>query len=425
MEKSGDLKPAMPDDALQALLRSVVESAFTPNWLNNKVGTNKVQLVWQRKDHLANIEIQALGSCIQVMNRVNSDWVRGCVKEARSGDYGKLYEVVCAAMFAAGRIELFPAPRKQKAYDVTLAVPGNRLRLLLSIKHHDMTIWEQEFRAECRKLRAVAREMLCRNDMSAQIAFVAQHKYLRAENWKAMQEFIRKGEFCTNYDKNSGMVNAIAPLKFGPDGMPLSQSPLSDVLIVLSQASVNDQKNFLEKFDKAGEGFMRAGIGFTPEAPRVVFMRVHPTALVRQIEGHAIRRLNSNEEIGLDGAILYQPAYLRRYDGSSIIGHHLRMVDSPRLKLSQLPFQLEVPFGEEQKGAPKNAIVLAGRQHIVEDHYFFQEGDLYSDLPPLVNGKAETNLRSFAAGILPHLVLPGGVILDVMAYPREEELLLV
>lgn len=417
----------MPNSSECKKLRQVVEDAFSKQWLEQENGQSKLQLVWNRKDLLATLEIINLGQCLSTLQKIDANWVKGVVDETLKGDYGKLFEITCASMFKSGGADVDLMPPNHEGYDAKVSLKGYNLTLLLSIKNHDMSRREEDFRKECKRLREIAQSAFQQINNSGEVIVIAKGIWLQKDHFEWIEQSIRTAQFGIplRFEQDGLSIDLIKiPLIY--DGLPVAPSPLSDIFRIIGGFSANEQTNICSKIDEASLGFQKQNINFDPKFIRCAFVSIHPTADLNRLVTYTKQRLDTDESnpLWLDKVYLYQPAVIRTKNETKII-HHFRVVNSKRLT-EDLPLNLNLPFGLlSQDGRARIQIKTPLGNFFLDDHYVFQEGDIFCKTAQTSVDKIELTLRTPAPGILIHAVLPNGEVINAEIFPPDDELQII
>jgi hypothetical protein len=102
------------------------------------------------------------------------------------------------------------------------------------------------------------------------------------------------------------------------------------------------------------------------------------------------------------------------------------MIDSKDFSLSTLPMRLSLPIGKVYSSYAYNILNIGGKSRKLDQHYFYQSGDLYlNGTPPRGSSSVKCTIGSPAPGVRTHLVLPDGSIKSPCGVADEEELLVI
>lgn len=427
-------RPAMPSPAEQKRHRKAVADAFGESWLNDSSGKNPLQKLWTRNDHLANVEIQTIGLAFVNLARHHEQWLKGVAKEAKSGDgdKGKLFESVCLSMFEGVKgIKVIPASKGKQGYDAQVEVIAQNISFLLSIKNHDISRSELDFRHECRKLKDLQQRILTSLGISAQTLVTANDRYLLPSDWMRIANCLRNNIFGVpaHFELENGIYVDIMPLQRDPINQPLSTKVVSATMQIGARYSPKEQENFEQKIEDASRKFEKLAMAGS-KTPRVGFIRLHSTAIFPRMVGYATQRMEAeNLPFHLDALMLYQSTPIRDnkmnpYANSEVL-HHIQTIDSKGFSLSKLSIPLSLPIGKVYSSYAYNMLYIAGKPFKLDQHYFYQAGDLYVDGVLPVASSVTCTVGSPVAGIRTHVVLADGSIMSPLGIADEEEFLVI
>ncbi len=426
-------RASMPSAKLQKQYRVAVMKAFGAEWLSAPAGLNVVQQLWQRSDHLASVEILTLGHALVNLRRKHSTWLAGVVKEAKCGDRGKLFEAICLSMFESGNGTIVsPASANEPGFDAKITVRGQHPTFLLSIKNHDLSSKEKDFRTECRALRTLHRTVATKLGCSFQTFITANDHYLLSSDWRRIEQCFVSESFNVNshFVLENNVCVDVMPLHSDAINQGLSSEFISDILIVSGKYSPNEQKGFVDKIEEASLKFSKIAGSTEQVIPRVAFIRLHATANFPRMVEYARQRMTDGDlPFHLNGLWLYQSAPIRDsstdpYANTEIL-HHICPINSSKFSLTSYRGKLCVPIGKVFTSYAYNALNVNGRVFKMTEHYLFQSGDLYIDhgLTPNRPNNVVT-VGSPASGIRTHLVLPDHTI-AITDTAAEEDFLVI
>ena len=411
------------------LALATVEQSFGLDWLSSTDGTHKLQRLWQRSDSLATIELVTLGDAIALVRAIDAMWVAGRIGDIKSNhaiSHGHLFEILGIAMLARAGMQVRPTRGNLPGVDALVSF-GDEFEVRVSMKNHDLSEHERFFRERSLKTRTAVHKTLQKKGSSAQIVVDAL-ECLTEPDWVRVQNFIDtipsiishpyKNEVI--HKKVSVGVSKLAPIA----GIPkFAEMNFSDTFIAVSSHHKNEQKNFLDKVYKATAN-LRKHTKRSERAANVVFMRLHPTASITDLETYGRELLSDDtHDPGVDAILLYQPSVTRR-DGLSSVTHHLRFICSSRYPAAGHQIKLAALIGLASSEASRNELHSSnGAKLVLDGKYVFQRGDHYY-LAQATGEGYTANITSTAPGILAHAVFtqphPGCIIKG--RFPPDEEL---
>lgn len=408
---------------------TMVEESFGLDWLAASNGTHKLQRLWQRSDSLATIELITLGDAIALVKAIDSAWVTDRITDIKTSNatsHGHLFEVLGIAMLARAGMQVRPTRGNLPGVDALVSF-ADGFEVRLSMKNHDISDHERFFRERSLKTRMSVQKSLREKGSSAQVLIDAL-ECLTEPDWARVENFISaiptvtsqpyKGEAIPK--KVAVGISTLAPQA---GAQALAATHFSDTFIAISPHHKNEQKNFLDKVYKATVN-LRKHATRSEHTANAVFMRLHPTASLNDIETYARELLNDNEsDPGVDAVLLYQPSVTRR-DGQSFVTHHFRFITSSRYLTPGHQFNLAALIGLVSSESSHNELHSSnGSKLVLDGKYMYQSGDHYYLAQETADGFS-ANLAAIAPGILTHAVFtqppPGCVIKG--RFPPDEEL---
>lgn len=416
-----------PEQSTRSL--STVEQSFGLDWLAASNGTHKLQRLWQRSDSLATIELITLGDAIALVKAIDPVWMTDRIKDIKTSNatsHGHLFEVLGIAMLARTGMQVRPTRGNLPGVDALVSF-ADGFEVRLSMKNHDISDHERFFRERSLKTRMAVQESLQRKSSSAQV-LIESLEFLTEPDWVTVEKFISTVPAITSRPYKGEAIPkkvaiGISTLAPQAGAQALAATHFSDTFIAISPHHKNEQKNFLDKVYKATAN-LRKHATRSEHTSNVVFMRLHPTASLNDIETYARELLSDNEaDPGVDAIFLYQPSVTRRDDLSSVT-HHIRFVSSSRYLTAGHQFKLAALIGLVSSESSYNELRSSnGSKLVLGGKYMYQSGDHYYLAQATADGFS-ANLTAIAPGILVHAVFtqppPGFVIKG--RFPPDEEL---
>jgi hypothetical protein len=391
-------------------LQTIVDS-FGQDWLADKAGRKRVQLVWNRWDPNATIELLTLGQAIKKMSQIDSAWVKQRIKAIQESDaHGDLFELRCCALFASGGMDIRPAKENQPGFDATVILPSKK-KLFVSMKNHDISRNEIDFRDQSKTLRELARELVSQNASSSKIMIMGD-RLLKSSDWQSLAESIRE-QAANKIEKPIGVVVSEGVLLMMDRLPPMTElgefadDRFSDVFVCACKEFKDEQNRFKQFIDDARFN-MRDKIQQEPDSAYVVFMRLHPTASLNDMEQYAREQLDQNPEPGCDGFIFYQPAFTRDRNMRTTLVHHIKIVAAKPLTFGKDKIKLETIIGLISQSAPRYELHINNSKIDIKNHYIYQASDQYYKprwVPDGDKHKIELECKNMAAGMFAHRVI--------------------
>lgn len=418
-------------DVAKAAIEAV-ERLFNKHWLEAAEGKHRLQMLWKRLDGLATSELYCLGRAIVLLSGSNSEWLAKTAKTIRgdtSGNNpGRITEILTCAFLSVPGGTLTPAPDAQPGFDA-VATLGSGVKHFISIKSHDVSKAEKEFRQRCRRIRRAFRERLAHDRQSMALNIVSTQEF-DEKTADSVFAFIRSGKAIPgSYQLNDGAVRIILTQTLSSYG-ELSGYHISDQVLVVAPQGLAEQQRFLGNIRKAALN-MKQNISGPADSKNILMMRLHSSADIAWLSQAAESLLNEEEAPGVDMIALFQPSVVRKNDNSLIL-HTVSMRLNHRIieDMNGSPlYHYEFPVGQVTDRPSRLNLQGEFKEPIgVPDHmYMFQEGDVFVLGRNDGSGGQMLESSNPAPGIHVHGVL---TMLDqVMSvagrFPRNEDLMIL
>ncbi|WP_184505576.1 hypothetical protein [Rhodanobacter sp. ANJX3] len=396
--------PALAASAFQA-----VEDTFGVIWLSQPNGNARLQKIWRRFDHLANLELYTLGAAILLLREDGHDaWLKDKVRTIRKSptSHGLVTEIIVYPTVGLGSQRLIPAPPKTPAYDFSASSSEGDI-YYLSVKNHDITDEAKAFARQSAHLRKLWRERLAR-----------ERKNLALYLWSDLPMSPDDFELALLHIKSERSTVVGEPISLKPslylkvasltDPVTLAPTETSDTVSVVAPASPREQDRFQRNLRAAADKFRP--LGRSAGIWNLLFMRVHVLADIDYLRTLAEQTLSRSDAL-VDGIIFHQPAYVRDSANASLLNHAFRVVFSPGYITSRkpaIPFRFTPPVGSCSFSAATIEVTADGAHActLPPNTYIFQQGDIFRAYPQS-SWNSPMSLASPASGIREHIVLPG------------------
>lgn len=404
-----------------------VATTFNEIWLEQKPPRlHRLQAVWQRPDFLSTLELLVLGRAIAAIRRTDPGWVAGQAKAIRKSDggsHGPLFEILICGMLAGGGSRVTPMPKKTPGFDAEIGTDSGLLRV--SIKNHDISSHEAEFRSRCALLHSTFKRTRVETGLPTRMRVQATEP-MEQRDFDAIRQALAAAGTGEPVEVVPGRVS-IRIDKVSPDpARPFALDQRSHQLTVLSPQHPNEQRKFSSRVMDACRNMKqhcRPKVG----TANVVLMRLHATAQLDQVRDVARAQVNDPES-GVDAIYFYQPS-ITRSNGLSHLTHHFCAEGSPRFRASNQRPQFNVFHGNESSEPHRLELQSpdTGQSLDLTGNYFYQVGEIFYEAQPDAQGRLGGPLRSPAHGVHEHIVasVQGGRITLAGLFPQHEELLLL
>lgn len=389
----------------QAAIDAVAQ-VFNIDWLEKNEG-HRLQTLWQREDRLATVELFVLGSALLDLQARYPDWLRLTAKKIRKdkSGHGFLTEIIAYGQLDPIAGILKPAEVGCPGYDFSVEF-GNGMTDFISVKNHDVSSFEEEFRSHARRLRAAWIERLKRERANLSLQVVGLQPLLREDFDLAIAHISDRLDLGA---RGAVQVSPSVHLAIRPLHIPLNQLSLghtSDLIVITAPAPDAEQIRFRKNIISAASK-MKKHTRQHRASCNVIYMRVHVNADLDYLVSVAENLLNE-DGIGFDLIVFYQPAYVRDDKGASLLNNSFRMAVGPKFlqTLGERPrYAFHLPIGSVSFSSAPVRFVQDGElsSHLPPNSYIFQQGDIY--VLAANEGHSQTiNICSPAPGIREHAI---------------------
>jgi hypothetical protein len=409
-----------------------VGAAFDLAWLEVKGGGHRMQRLWQRTDSIASIELVTLGDSIRLAGALDPEWVKGrvkAIKDKSDNCHGTVFEILTVAGYLRAGMPVHPTQGNAPGIDAVLRFEDG-WQVRLSIKNHDISTNEKFFRDEASKTRSLVLRTIGARELALQVLVNAK-EVLTLSDWNKVRETLGEWgpvhQLRRQQDVARGKAS-IGVLRMGPhEGFEaFSSNYRSDSFIAFSAQHKNEQKRFLDGVDKAAAN-LRSHAQREPKTLNAIVMRVHPSASLELMLGHAETLLRDDPDCGFSAIILHQAAVSRDTQGNSSVTHQARLAKTPEWDALGHPLAFAHLFGTFTTQPTRiqlrsNLGVIAD----IQDRYFYQAGDHYYLATKTADGW-EGNIKAIGPGIRTHLhfLEPAPGMLISGNLPADDELVFI
>lgn len=406
--------------------KDILESSFPHHKVSKLAHGHRLRQLWTREDWLAALELLTLAHGIKSMSAVDQRWTKKHISKIVGNDanelIGSTFELHCATMLLDAGLKPKPGRDNSPGYDLELTYSDD-YRIFLSLKNHDVSTFEADFRKSCQQFRKKIRDIFEPR---------GEHPFVMVEatrlpsdaDWAALEKYLAgvselNDEFILAQPCD-GIALGYNRLRPRP-GTTFAAKPISSQLIVKSKFHKNEQNNFVSKLEKAAHN-MRDKLGRQDNATNIVCMRVNPTASVKYLEQFAKEFVDSGDH-GIDGVILYQPSVVRNPDNTSVVSHYTKRIGSSRWDESKHKILFR-PFIGVPGNNPSRLMMQGDGKPLMDniESYFFQDGDHYQQFELKIGTQTINNP---APGIRTHLAPGDGSALSGKSFAEQEDLLIL
>jgi hypothetical protein len=371
-------RPAFMTQEEFSTYRALVAALFNPIWLGQSA-PHRLRTIWRRTDKLANVEIASLGFFIKQLQPEHRKWLADTARAIRDhsqNSHGPIFEIVTIGSLAARGMNVRPMKKSYPGYDAEVSVrDGYTLRV--SIKNHDISTHEEQFRFESARLANIVRRRVLASGGGWQ-AVIRSRTHLDTHAFEEIGGILRRSPI------RSG---EIAPQLFPRIGASIQMRKMLNAKFLHGSYTCNvscmqtayeqgrfqrEINNAIKKFDEHSP----RGLGHS----NVIFMRVHGSADVEGVSRYA-REAIARPDCSVDAILLYQAVVGYKHTVQGITYYTCEVV-SPRYKGPSLKFPLQFLSGTLVT-APlgRGLVIVSGKEAFPVDditgQYSYQRGQLH------------------------------------------------
>jgi hypothetical protein len=373
---------------LNAKLDTLVRH-FGIGWLTAG-GSNPLQKLWASKHALATNELLNLGDAIEGLETVDNSWLDRQVGKIKNGDQGNragaIFELLALNMFLSSGNSVRPSRSNSPGFDGVVDLPDSS-SLLVSIKNHGTTSYEQDFRRHAKDLDDHFARWLKRHSLSAELRIFCSDN-ISSTGWASLKKDIQHildGQLDgTAKDVNISGQWTIILKNIDSEYAPLSTRNVSSVFFICAKEHKNEQVKFIEDLRKDCSNLVKHTGDASDDALRVLFVRLGGSAPTQQCSEWARDYFVQfpHEKVGI--IVLYQAAVVNSKEQTSL-SHYILPIEGPQFadwshptgkSARRLP-DLSVLVGVNIAEASKKVIQTDSGQIPLEGMYTYQRGDIY------------------------------------------------
>jgi hypothetical protein len=321
--------------------RPFIESLFNPEWLRQS-SPHRLRTIWRRTDKLAKVEVASLGFFIKQLQAEHRKWLADtarAIRDQAQRPHGPIFEIVTLGSLAARGMNIRPMSKNYPGYDAEVSgQDGHTLRV--SIKNHDVSTHEEQFRFESARLANIVRRRVLASGGGWQ-AVIRSHTHLDTGAFEEIasilrQSPIRSGEIAPHLFRTRGASVQMRKI-LNPKYLPGSYT-----CNVSCAQTAHEQNRFQKNINIAIKKLDQ----YSPRDPgysNVIFMRVHGSADVEGVSRYA-REAISRPGCSVDAILLYQAVVGHQHTAQGIT-YYTSEVISPHYKGPSLKFPLQFLSG--------------------------------------------------------------------------------
>lgn len=358
--------------------RALVESLFNPLWLG-KSAPHRLRTIWRRTDNLARVEVASLGFFIKQLQTEHKKWLADtarAIREQTQSPHGLLFEIVILGSLAARGMKVRPMKKNHPGYDAEVSGQnGHTLRV--SIKNHDVSTHEAQFRFASARLANIVRRRVLASGGGWQ-AVIRSRTHLDTHAFEEIAGILRRspilsGEIAPRHliqkrGASVQMLKIIDP-KFLPGSYTCNVS---------CPQTAYEQDRFQSNINKAIKNLDQYSLR-DPGHSNVIFMRVHGSTDVEGVKRYA-REAIARPGCSVDAILLYQAVVGHKHSAQGITYYTCEVV-SPQYKGPSLKFPLQLLSGTVvNKPLGRELAIVSGKESLAIDditgEYSYQRGQL-------------------------------------------------
>ncbi|WP_147426771.1 hypothetical protein [Trinickia fusca] len=405
--------------------RALVESLFNPIWLREST-PHRLRAIWRRTDKLAKVEVASLGFFIKQLQAEHRKWLADTARDIRNqaqSPHGLIFEIVTLGSLAARGMNVRPMKQHHPGYDAEVSgQDGCTLRV--SIKNHDISEQEKQFRFESARLANIVRRRVLASGGGWQ-AVIRSRTHLDTDAFEEIAATLRRSPI---------RPGEIAPHLFPRRGASIQMRRILDPKFLPGSYTCNVTCTQTEyeraRFQKNINIAIKKLDEYSPRAPgcsNVIFMRVHGSADVEELTRYA-REAIARPDCSVDAILLYQAVVGHKRTAQEIMYYACDVV-SPRYRGPSLKFPLQFLSGVVvTKPVGRGLFIVSGEEQLPVDdiasEYSYQRGQLFYRLH---GTGASFELPDSFPGIEQTLVSeqPGGKVHLSQPFAEDEDLFLL
>lgn len=409
-----NIAPADLDDAFRVIIE-----LFGKEWLETPDG-HVIQVLWDRPDHLATIELFTLGFALRELNKIDPPFVKARVKDIKSNDKktqnGALFELFALNAFHQNP-QVIPAKENNPGFDGTVQLVNNK-SLKLSIKNYSISAHHAEFLKNARKAEELAKQLMAKHKCPPVETIINKKSgYPSSTDWQELMDNMEglfasmpdfKGNLATGSIGDWGIIQRQIP----PAEGTFSKLHQSYTFILSSPFHKNEEKNLHDKLEEACVNLVTHSATETSDEKNAIIIHLPRIASRKNCEQWAKNYLNTYPDKPISVILLYQPLVMSTKDGKgtyisnglSIVGRDSLYKDFQETNIDMVfPVgKVEHPYGQHTifiQDKPDQAISI-----VLEDSYVYQRGHHYLDAE-VTEGTMTGTVKKIASGVFKHLII--------------------
>jgi len=369
-----------------------ISQNFSDSWLALK-SSHPLQILWNRRDILASIELHMLGESIRKLKSISPDQLRQNIILLKSDDQGTMAGAIWEIILAAA----FSNPPQQKSrllgprrptYDIEVEKENNT-KLRISVKNFGQSKKDKEFLSQFQSIEQIVKNHANTN---IQIKIIRADQFPTMQDWDYLKRILLRCLRSTSISSfsDNGWDIIIRSLTYdhikdrvGLDEAKLYSNEISYTLFMASPFYKNEDKNIESKLGEACEDLICKGAMESDNLKNWLFIHLPEYVYMGDYVEWCNRFFRKNPKAPITNITLIQPAYVTNPDrDESFLAINHKEINK-HSKETTRNLHIEFPIG-----IPVNSIkrFLGPDFEIPKKHYMMQSGHIYIDCGDMTHG---------------------------------------
>lgn len=397
----------------------LVEGTFEKEWLEMKE-EHPLRELWDRRDALATNELFSLGTCIERLNFIDTEWVKKQIHIIKTGPannrIGAFFEILGLGFLAAEKGKISLAKENQPGYDGILNLENGK-SMRLSLKNYGISAHQKDFIKNAEQIEVLIKDLLRKHNLSPlQVLIENADKYPEQKDWDNLKRYLP--DLFVEFKKdpqNRTMVIDKSWIVLIPDlinrGQPFHQVHKSYTLIITSKYHKNEEHNLFDKLNDACYNLTKHSNLETNDLINFVFIHLPTSASIKNCNTWVESYFRDFPDKPITGVILYQPCVATNVSNQhSFISHCFSIKVKAQKFLDwnknfkQINFGIPVGIITDE-AAPLKLIVGDEMSINIDDRYIYQKGNHYLTAIKGKDGSLGGNITKVSSGIFTHFAV--------------------
>lgn len=399
MTKYNKLKPfsELSDDNWEYYIE-FLKSELDESWLKKK-SNNPVQMLWNRTDFAASIELYILAKALENLKNIDINCYKKQVEKIKSKSYntcrGHCFEVIALSYFQ-NNYKMLPTADGNPGVDSTICY--DNVEINWSFKTFGISQGQIDFENKAKYIEEIAKNLFLKkkmNNFEIAIIFVC-YPYTK-DIWDSLEKDIvdtiknYNGQPVINGNENLGYCFRILNNNF----KNISNNHLSHTFTAICPYHKNEEKNFYSKLDEAVANLLKHSHlkNENNVLKNALLIHIPDTIDISDCVALGQKYLyDNNKNINI---LAFYQTYIAQNGDSSAIYHAWRYIT----KDIELPSSMgiEIPVGIITNDS--SSYMIKSTNDEIQNHYVYQNGDIYKNAEVSQNDTLTGELKSLAIGI--------------------------